>query len=349
MGRQKTGRKPRVKKTDLGSVFWYNGHAMYDIVTIGDIKLDTFVILDEGSVQCQLRMPQCQLCLEYGAKIIVDVVASQIAGTAPNIATGLSRMGMRAAVVSNMGKDATRALALETLKKEKVGTKFIHIAPKEQSAYSVVLNFKGEKTLLTSHIRHTYHYPKHIKSRWLLVGEMGPGYESLYRSVAAQAKGNGVLIAANPGTIQIMERKAALFKLLEQTHTLFVNLEEARVITGGASLELHHVMRELWKLGPRIAVITDGKNGSYSFDGKELLHCPIFPGRMVEATGAGDAFATGYLGALMQGQLHDEALAWGAVNATSVVGKVGPTAGLLSTNQIREKLRKRRSFHAELM
>jgi len=317
---------------------------MYDMVTIGDIKFDTFVVLDDASLQCSLKMPECQLCLEYGAKISVNVVASQIAGTAPNVATGLARMDLKTAVLSNMGLDATRALALETLKKEKVSTKYIHTAPKEQSAYSVVLNYKGDRTILASHIRHAYQLPKDVKSRWLFVGEMGPGYENLYRSVAAKARNNGVLIAFNPGTIQIAERKKFLFDLLEQTYVLFVNLEEARAIVGGTTLELHHLAKALWELGPRKIVITDGKNGSYSFDGEEMLHCPIFPGRMVEATGAGDSFATGFLGGLMHGQLHDEALRWGSVNAASVVGKVGPTAGLLTTAQIRGRLKKNPKF-----
>jgi len=319
---------------------------MYDLVAIGDIKLDTFVVLDDANLQCQLKMPDCLLCLEYGAKIVVDVVASQIAGTAPNVATGLSRMGSKTAIISNMGLDGTRALALETLKKEGVATKYIHIAPKEQSAYSVVLNYKGEKTLLTSHIRHAYHYPKSLKTRWLFVGEMGPGYETLYRSVSAQARRNGLLIALNPGTIQITERKTFLFELIKRTYVLFVNLEEARIITGSTSIELHHLAKELFKLGPHVVVITDGKNGSYSFHGQELLHCPIFPGRLVEATGAGDSFATGFISALMHGQLHDEALRWGSVNAASVIGKVGPTAGLLTVAQIRGRLRKHPSFRA---
>ena len=59
---------------------------MFDLIAIGDIKLDTFVLLDDASISCQLKMPECQLCLEYGAKIAVNVVDSQIAGTAPNVA-----------------------------------------------------------------------------------------------------------------------------------------------------------------------------------------------------------------------------------------------------------------------
>lgn len=323
---------------------------MLDMVTIGDIKLDTFVVLDEASLQCQLKMPECLLCLEYGKKIPVRVVDSQIAGSAPNVATGLSRLGYKTAVLSNMGVDGTRTLAMKRMKEEGVGTQYIHVSKNEPSAYSVVLNFKEEKTILTSHIKHVYRIPqKFTKPKWLYLSEMGPGYEHIYRDVLRLEKKDGVLIGCNPGTIQIEEGKQTLFDLLRHVYVLFVNLEEARAISGENTLEVHRLATALWKLGPKKVVITDGKNGSYSFDGQELHFCPIFPGTFVEATGAGDAFATGYMAALMSGELHDEALRWGAVNSTSVVGFVGPTAGLLGKKQIVNRLRQHPGFNVELM
>lgn len=323
---------------------------MLDVITIGDIKLDTFVVLNDASLQCQLKMPECLLCLEYGAKIVVDVVDSQLAGSAPNVAVGLSRMGRKTAVLSIMGEDGTRELALRKLKEENVSTRYIRHVHDEQSAYSVVLNFKGEKTLLTSHIHHAYRLPSKLaKSKWLYVSEMGSGYENLYRSVTSLARRSGRLVGLNPGTIQIKERKKALYDLIKASYVLFVNLEEAQAISGEKTVEIHRLAPALWKLGPKKIVITNGKNGAYSFDGKGFLHCPIFPGRLVEATGAGDAFATGYLGALMNGQLHDEALRWGSVNSASVVGKIGPQAGLLSTVQIRTRLRKHPSFRPKAL
>ncbi|NBS41355.1 carbohydrate kinase family protein [bacterium] len=323
---------------------------MYDMITVGDIKLDTFVVLNDASVQCQLRMPECLLCLEYGAKIIVPAVVSEIAGTAPNVARGLARFGRKTAVLSNMGKDGTRHEAFETLKKEHVSTSLIREVPNEASAYSVILNFKGEKTALTSHVRRAYRLPKPMpKTKWLYVSEMGPGYENLYRQVAALGKKNGVNVVLNPGTIQLDERKKFLFDLLRVTYVLFVNLEEAQKIVGETTTEVHHLAAALYQMGPKQVVITDGKDGAYAFEGKHLHRISIFPGRLVEATGAGDAFSTGYLGALMNDLPHKEALRWGAVNSASVVGFVGPTKGLLTDAEIKKRLKKHPSFKATEM
>src|SRR3989338_9018579 len=162
---------------------------MYDLITIGDIKLDTFVLLNDANVQCQFKMPECKLCLDYGAKIDVYVVDSQIAGSAPNVAVGLSRLGQKTAVFSLMGEDTTLPLALQVLAKEHVGIEFIETIPGVQSSYSVVLNFKSEKTILTGHIEREYHLPKNFPHpTWIYVAEMGHGYENLYKDVVAYAK-----------------------------------------------------------------------------------------------------------------------------------------------------------------
>lgn len=316
---------------------------MYDLVTVGDIKLDTFIILNNASVQCELKMPDCKLCLEYGAKISVDIADTQIAGSAPNVATGLARMGLKTAVVSNMGPDSTRSLALSHLKKEGVSTKLIRTVKGEVSASAVVLNYKGEKTILASYTKTAYRLPSNLRTEWLYMSEMGPGYEALYKTIIARAK-KGLHVGFNPGNVQVAERKPVLFDLIRQTSVLFVNVEEARLLTEKTSDEFHQLASAVWALGPKYLVITDGPNGAYGFDGKTLVHLPIFPGPRVEATGAGDAFATGFLGALFHKQSPLEALRWGSVNSTSVVGKVGPTAGLLSTNQIKNRLRGKAKF-----
>lgn len=318
---------------------------LYDLITIGDIKLDTFVVLDDVNTACELKMPECKLCLDYGAKIDVKIVDSQIAGSAPNVAVGLARMKKKTSILSVMGEDTTRPLAIEHLKREGVNTSFVEVVKNEKSTYSVVLNYKGEKTILTGHIKHEYHLPGTFpKPTWLYVGEMGEGYEKVYKQVIDYAKRDGVLLAMNPGSIQIEEHKKSLYDLLPYLDVLFVNREEAQILTREQSLEVHKLAGALYRHGPKHVIITDGKNGAYEYGGHELRFCPIFPGKLVEATGAGDSFASGYLGALMHGESCSEGLRWGAVNSSSVVGHVGPTRGLLSATEIRKRLKAKPGF-----
>lgn len=315
---------------------------MYDIITIGDVKLDTFVVLDEKGTQCELKMPEVKLCLNYGEKIDVKIVDSQIAGSAPNVAVGLARMGKKSAVHSIMGQDMTRTFAFEVLGKEGVGTEFIQTIEGLKSSYSVVLNFKHDKTILTGHIEYPYKLPADFPHPpWVYVAEMGSGYEQIYKDVVAYKKADGIKIAMNPGSIQIKELKQELYDLISVCDVLFVNREEARIITKVDTLEIHKLSGALFEMGPKHVVITDGKNGAYEFGGHDLRFCPIFTGDAVEATGAGDAFGTGYLGALIHEKTCAEGLLWGSVNAASVVGHVGPQAGLLSAEEIQKRLASR--------
>jgi ribokinase len=317
---------------------------MYDIITIGDIKLDTFVLLDNENTSCKVKMPERQICLDYGAKITVNIVDSQIAGTAPNVAVGLARMKLRTAVMSNMGKDTTYDLAMTKLADEGVSTRFIRTISSIPSAYSVILMIQGDRTVLASQTKRTYIFPKPFpKSKWLYVGEMGHTYEKMYTQITSYVKKSGTKLGFNPGTIQIQDGKRELYHLIAQTTVLFVNLQEAQAITKLKTDEIHHLATALWKLGAKRVVITDGKQGSYDFDGEILLHCPIFPSKVVGTIGAGDAFAAGYLGCLIK-NTKAFPIVWGSINSASVVSYVGPQSGLLSDAHILQRAKKRKTF-----
>lgn len=316
---------------------------MLDILSIGDIKLDTFIVIPEASVQCQLKQKPCQLCIEYGKKIPVDEIDMQIAGSAPNVAVGLAKMKRKSSVLSFMGQDATYRSAIEFLKAHKVDTKHIQAIKKARSSFAAVLNYQGESTQLAAHSDIPYKLPKQFpKTKWVHISELGDGYKAVYRYLSKCIK--GLQVSINPGVVQIEEGSKELFDLLKCTNTLFLNLREAQQLLNTKIKDPKKLLKMICALGPHIAVITDGQNGSYATDGKQTYHAPMFPGARKEATGAGDAFATGFLGALMQKKDISSALAWGSVNAASVVQSIGPTQGLLSHLQIQKQLRDNKKY-----
>jgi pseudouridine kinase len=281
--------------------------------------------------------------LTFGAKIPVKDFEAQIAGTAPNIAVGLSRMGFNTAIYSVMGEDETTDLAFKKLGQEGVDTRYIETVHDKPSSFSAVLNHKGERTILASHQPHQYHLPRIQPPKWLFVGELGDRYEMMYRKVIPYIKKHNTKLAFNPGAIQLEENKKILFELIKVTNILFVNKEEAEMLISNHDKnkkKIPHLIHKLWKMGPDVVCITDGKKGSYAFDGTDVFHCPIYPAKRVEMTGAGDSFATAFLGALMLDKKIPAALCWGNTNSASVIQKVGPQKGLLSAGQIKSRLRK---------
>ncbi len=324
---------------------------MLDVLTIGDIKLDTFIVIPDASVMCGLKERDCKLCLDYGAKIPIEYSSSEIAGSAPNVAVGIARMGHKSAVVSAMGKDITNTLAMDFLKHNGVETRFITAKDGRASSYAAVLSFKGESTQLAVLSDVDYRLPSPPpKTLWMHVGELGTGYERLYRDVIGAVRKSGVCVSFNPGQVQLKERKKDLFAMIAASEVLFVNrVEAAELLALPTSTAIRTVLTKLYALGADDVVVTDGANGAYAYDGKTAYFVPAFPGKRVEATGAGDAFVTGYLGALIHKKSADEALRWGSVNAASVIGTVGPTTGLLTDKAIIGRLAKKPTYKTKML
>ncbi|MFC1612224.1 carbohydrate kinase family protein, partial [Patescibacteria group bacterium] len=104
--------------------------------------------------------------------------------------------------------------------------------------------------------------------------------------------------------------------------------------------EVKQLLKKLCALGPKTVIITDGSKGAYASDCKIHYKMGVFPIKIVEMTGAGDAFATGIIAALHYGKTIDEALRWGTANSTSVISSIGPQEGLLGQDGIQKILRK---------
>jgi sugar/nucleoside kinase (ribokinase family) len=315
---------------------------MYDLVTIGDIKLDVFISLDNCKEKCDMK--QNKITFMFGEKISIDVQDQQVAGSAPNVAVALSRLGKKSAVISNMGADQTHSQSLTFLKKEGVDPKHIKAHKGVQSAYSAVLNLQGEKTILVSYIDKKYSLPKNLKTTWVYMSEMGSGYEQLYKQLITHIKKTGTKLGFNPGNKQIAERKQALYDLIKHTQVLIVNVEEGQRIARTKTTDIKTLAKKLYKLGAKELIITDGRKGSYAYDGDTLYQSDMYPGPRVEATGAGDSFAAAYIGARLYDKSMEEGLRWGAVNSAEVVLHVGPTPGLLKKGQIEHRLRKNPTF-----
>lgn len=102
-----------------------------------------------------------------------------------------------------------------------------------------------------------------------------------------------------------------------------------------SSEKVSDLLVQLKSLGPKIVVITDGREGSYSIDENgKIYYLGLFPGDPIERTGAGDAYTTGFLVAMLSKKSVDEAMRFGTINSASVVQKIGAQAGLLKREEM---------------
>lgn len=306
---------------------------VYDMISVGDATLDVFVSLVEASVLCNLQKDVCQLCLSYADKIPVEKVQRVIGGNAANNAVGSSRLGLKAAFYSIVGNDETGKQIIETVKRENVSCAYVHIDKKQESNYSVVLNYKAERTILVYHIDRKYKLPKLKPSKWIYLTSMGKNHQSLHNELLAHLRKTKTNLGFNPGTHQLKQGLEKLKPLLSVTTVLFVNKEEAKRLVGEIA-DMKELLMAVRHVGPQVVVITDGQKGSYAYDGQNFWKCGITDTPVVERTGAGDSFATAFLAALDLGKSIPDAMRWGTMNSASVITKVGPQAGLLTKTKM---------------
>ncbi len=314
---------------------------MYDIIAIGDSTVDVFLFLDDASVQCEVKKDECKLCINYADKVPVRQMARvDGVGNAANNAVGVSRLGLRAALYSIIGHDMSGHAVLKTLKAENVATKFIVEDKKRGTNYSTVIDYKGERTILVYHEHRDYHLPKLPKARWIYFTSMAKGHESMYPSVVSYVKKMKPKVAFNPGTFQLKLGAKALAPILELTDVLFVNKEEAKRLLDieEENGNMNEFLPGLATLGPKIVVITDGQKGSYCFDGSAVYQCAILEAPVVERTGCGDAYASGFMAALIHGESPREAMRWGSINAAGVIQYIGAQAGLVRKKEMMKML-----------
>jgi len=312
----------------------------YTLLSIGDATYDTFITPSEAEALCDINNQECLICFSYGEKIPVSSIDYSVGGNAANNAVGSSRLGIAVAIMTSLGTDLVGETILHRLHTDRVDTSFIQKEPALASNSSTVITYSGERTIFTYHAPHAYQFPAHFpKSQWVYLTSMGDHYELFYKEVLEKVSQNNSKLAFNPGSRQLRGDKEILLATVAASELVYVNLEEARRIVTlvhpeGNQMGIKELLDELAKIGAKKIIITDGSNGSYAFDGTHHLKCGAMPIDAYERTGAGDAFGSGSLAALIHGKDMREALIWGSVNSTSVIGFTGAQRGLLREAEI---------------
>ena len=318
---------------------------MFDLISIGDSVIDTFLKLTDGEVKCSLNREECKICIEYGDKIpLAGPPVSMVAGNAANNAVGSSRLGLKTGIYVNVGEDEGGERTIKKFKDEKVDTKYVVVNKGMENNYHTVLNFQGERTILIYHQPWEYNLPDLDKASWVYFTSVSPSFvqSNIIGQLVQYIQRTGAKLLYNPGTYQIKEGVKRNPQLLSLTEVFIINKEEAKKILGydeKEEVKIKQLLKRVCDLGPKISIITDGDKGSFGFDGEKFYQLGIFPAHLVEMTGAGDAYATGVLAGLFYGKDLSEAMRWGAANGASVVEQVGPQAGLLTYHGMQEKLR----------
>ena len=311
-----------------------------DLLTIGDVCIDLYMKVEGSEVSEDKDPEHPKICFYHGSKIPVKSLQSNIAGNAVNVSLVATKLGLKAAVYSEMGDDEEADRIEKELKEEGIITDFLRRNKGAFTGIHPVIVYQGERTIFSHHEERPYCLQDWPKPKWLYYTSVGPGFETFQAELVKYIKKNpDIGIAFNPGTFHIRAGLDGLKNMLEVTHILFLNQDEAENFVGDGSLEDMHL--RLQKLGPKLTVITAGDKGASAHDGQELIEIPAYEmdKPVVDKTGAGDSFAAGFISAIFHGKPLKEALHWGAISSSHIIREVGTVKGRVTKTEMEKMVR----------
>jgi pfkB family kinase len=299
------------------------GSALQDIYLIDH---DDFVGTKKGG-EAKLER------IDIGSKIDIDNVSFEVGGGGTNAAVSFARHGHETIFLGNIGNDPAGQAVENLLDDEGVDTSYLTRLDNRKTGVSVILldTKTGERTILT----HRGASAKFnnlsegdldtINPDWLYITSLRGDMDTLLRFFE-KAHSIGCKIMFNPGKLELAAKKK-LLGLLEDVDVLLLNKAEAAEIVNGKVLE-----ELISHLGAycQTVIITTGSMGAIATNGAETYRFGIYEDvPVVDTTGAGDSFGSGFLAHLAAGYSFKDSLIFGSANSTSVVSQLGAKRGIL--------------------
>lgn len=312
-------------------------------LSIGDATQDQFFFISDGELSCDIDQENCILGLRYGDKIPVERIGISVGGNAANVASGIAKIGISVGLMTMFGDDERGAWIKRKLLETGVDLQLARTKAARESNLSTVIVFKGERTILTYHGQGEDGWKTFPTAEWFyLTSASGRDSSQLFKEILNFKSNHNLKLAFNPNKQDLLQRKSQLEAILRYCEVVFMNVEEAEVLTsdsrqvGNRREKVKSFLESVANMGPKVVVITDGLGGAYARGNGQDWFCSVSNFERIEATGAGDAFTSGFLGSFMDDGIIQKALSWGMINSGSVVTKIGGQEGLLSKKEIQE-------------
>ncbi len=310
----------------------YQKRADIKILCIGAAVQDVFL---QGKI-FKPHKEDGELVEEFklGSKNDIEGVTISTGGGATNGAVTFARQGLHAMFMGKIGNDIAGRIVLDDLHQNGVDTSLVEKLDDVGTGYScLLLAPNGERTILTyrgasthmDFLRESFH---DVEADWLFLSSFAGDFEAL-ETIFAYAKSKGIKIAMIPGKDEL-QHKEKIQELIPQVEILIANKEELAMVFCGDTLE--ELVRDANKV-VHYVVGTDGPKGAVAADRWHIINAGMYKDvEVVDRTGAGDAFASGFVAMIAVGEPLEKAITLASANSTSVVTKIGAKAGILSAH-----------------
>lgn len=321
---------------------------MYDIVTFGSAAWDVFM-RPEGVKPIKVKkfVSSKGICFNLGSKIDIEYMYSSSGGGGTNTAATFALQGFKTAFVGCVGTDLTGRQIIEDLKSYGINTNYVQATDLRQTNYSVVLKTKGtDRTILVyrgaSELLDKKKIPfsKIKKAKWFYLAPLSGKLAKITKDIVSFANKNKIKVAFNPGNSQLSLTKRELEQIINKVDILLLNQEEASILTGIHYSKEKEIFKKIDDICPGIAIMTKGGDGVSVSDGKHFYSAPGRRDNIVDNTGAGDSFGSGFVSGYIKRKGNIEyAIQLAMANSVSCLTKLGAKGGLLRKGQSFKKIK----------
>ncbi|MCE7697816.1 MAG: PfkB family carbohydrate kinase [Methanobacterium paludis] len=142
----------------------------------------------------------------------------------------------------------------------------------------------------------------------------------MYKEVVEEASKHANLLSLNPGTLLSSYGLKTLDKIIKKAHIIFLNKKEVKILTG---LNFNEGAQTILNMGVPIVVVTCGKSGATVYTENDMISSPTGGVEALDTTGAGDAFAAGFIASFVKDKKLEDCLKMGNIVAAQCVGRLG--------------------------
>ncbi len=296
-----------------------------DVVGFGALNLDKLYTVDE--IPCR------------GDQVFARGRVETPGGSAANTIVGLARLGHRVGYVGRVGGDTEGRLLLESLAGEGVDVR--GVVRSEGGRSGVVIGFvdgRGERTLCVDPGANDELSFEEISLDYMggagfvhLTSFVGDGPFEVQKRLLRSLP--GVRVSFDPGELYVRRGLDALRPIIGRSQVVFPNEMELKLLMGK---DVEEGAEALLREGADIVAVKLGGKGCYITDGEEHLHVPALKVKVVDTTGAGDAFCAGFLHGMLDGKSLRVCGEIANFVAARKIGKPGAREGLPRLGELPE-------------
>jgi sugar/nucleoside kinase (ribokinase family) len=282
-----------------------------------------------------------------GELVLADQLLLTIGGCAANVAVDLVKLGVSAGVAGCVGADVFGRVVADMLRERSVDVSGLQVRPGMDTSQTLIVNVAGQDRRFI----HTFGANAAFEAGivplerakackvlylggYLLMERVRPRELAEVFAAARKAGAKTVLDVVTPGPGDYLSK---LTPVLPEVDVFLPNDHEAQLITGES--DPWKQAEQFHRLGARTAIVTQGERGSVLVEEGLRLRAGAFPVKFVDGTGGGDAFAAGYIAAMLRGLDTEGRLRMASAVGASCVRAIGTTTGVFTGEECEAFLR----------